>query len=128
VTLAGAALRLGKDHDLDRALAAVRLGRCADANEGARLHIGQARLDHPVYRRVVGELHLHVACLAGLDRQCRTVHRLYRPANPHGLLRDCRQDHKRADHGRRRERALSHPAHISSSPKLRAAMTAARAN
>src|SRR5262245_2351996 len=119
VTLAGAALRLGEDHDLDRALAAVRLGRCADADEGARFPIGQARLDHPVYRRVVGELHLHVAGLAGLDCQRRTVHRLYRPANPHGLLRDCRQDRKHAEHGGSRERVLSHPAHIlSSSPKL----------
>src|SRR5215813_7310471 len=83
MTLAGATLRLGEDHDLNGALAAVGLGRRADADEGARLDIGQARLDHPIYRGVVGELHLHVARLARLDGERRAIHRLDRSAQAH---------------------------------------------
>ena len=85
--LAGAAQRLGKDRDLDRALAAVRLRCCADSDEDARLDVRQRCLRDPVYRRILGESHLDVTRLTGLDRQQRAINRLDRATDPYCLLR-----------------------------------------
>src|SRR5262249_33561540 len=108
-----ATLRLGEDHDLNGALAAVGLGRRADADEGTRLDIGQARLDHPIYRGVVGELHLYVARLPCLDGERRAIHRLDRPAQAHRLrlLRQRRRSRKRRDQGCARQQGSYHSAH-----------------
>jgi len=91
VAFAGAALHLGENHDLNGALAAVGLRRCADTDEGVWLDVGQGRLDHPVDSGVVRELHLHVAGSARLNGEHRAVHGLDRSADADRLrlLRQC---------------------------------------
>jgi hypothetical protein len=76
----------GEDVHFDRLLAAVGLGHRAAADVGARLDIGDRRLQHGGDRRVIGELERDRAAVAPFRVNSITVDPLDRAVQALGLL------------------------------------------
>src|SRR5262249_14738508 len=80
---------LGRQEDVDRERldGAVRLRHAGDADEGVVLDVGERGLVEPGDARVVGELDVEGAAVAGLERQRRPVGLFDLATDATGLLR-----------------------------------------